>query len=55
MTWFGWLVIALQVFSALVTIAKIDQPRRPTTPADAVAVVIIAALFIWGYVAVGTR
>ena len=40
-------LIALQVFGALAYIAMIGKERKPTTPADAVGVLLLSGLVVY--------
>jgi hypothetical protein len=40
-----YVIAGLEVFAALFAVGRVGKPRKPVTPADAVAVVIICAVF----------
>lgn len=46
MNWLAWFFIGTYAFAALYGVATIGKPRKPTTPGQAVLVVIIDAAFI---------
>lgn len=48
MTWFHWLLVAIFALDGLLSIAMINEPRRPTTTSTAIFSVIVCALLIWG-------
>lgn len=52
MNWQLWVVVGMMTTSALITVSKIGQERKPTTPGEGVAVVIMATIFnllvVWG-------
>lgn len=51
MPWYAWVMVAMYALSTCLRIGSIGQPRVPVTPGDAVMGVIVAALFVWGIVA----
>lgn len=54
MNWFGWLLIAFWVTTALLVVGNVGKPSKPTRPGVAVGVVLINAAFVVGLLTVGT-
>lgn len=48
MTWFDYVLIALWIFSMLVSVATIGKPRTPTTPNVAAYIVALDFLLVAG-------
>ncbi|GMA26161.1 hypothetical protein GCM10025864_39200 [Luteimicrobium album] len=47
MTWPKIVLLAWFAFSALVTIATIGKPRKPTTPGVATGSIVILGVVVW--------
>lgn len=48
MTTFGWIYLALTILGAINLISEIGKPRKPVTPAEATAKLLISGLLFWG-------
>jgi hypothetical protein len=50
MNWFDWMLVALFAYSALLVVAQVGKPKKPTEPVTAAIVVAIDAALIVGLV-----
>lgn len=41
-----YVLAGLQVVGALFTVGRIGKPRKPTTPGDAVVIMVVSAIFV---------
>jgi hypothetical protein len=53
-TWFGWFLLGLWSWSALVTVGRVGKPRTAVTPAEAALTVAFVAGLILGALTVGS-
>jgi putative copper export protein len=53
-TWFGVLVLVRIAVVALLNVLTVGKPRKPLTPGDVAATLVLQGLIVWGILAVGT-
>lgn len=51
MNWFDWVILSWMAVNGLGAVAMIGKHREPITPGEAVIMVVIYALMIWGVLA----
>lgn len=54
MTIAGWIIVAVLGFSTLLVVANVGKPRKPTTPGDAVGVLLVNVIIIAVILTFGT-
>lgn len=55
LTWFGWVLIGMYVFTSLRTVAMVGKYRKPIDPGEAVLTIILAGLIVLGILTVGVN
>jgi hypothetical protein len=55
MIWYAWVMVGLYALAALVTVAIVDQPRKPITRDVAVLTLVTNSLYIWAIVNLATN
>ena len=55
MNWYLWFLVAWFLLGAVMVVANVGKPRKPTTPDIAAIIVVIDALLIAGIFVFGAR
>lgn len=55
MPWYAWVMVAVEVLTAVAVVGAIGVERKPVTAAQGIRVLAINAFLVWGIVALATR